>query len=303
MMKRRKALQQLGLVAGASLIGPSAMGSDNLEGLKTAKKSLRIAHITDVHIRPEHDAPSRFKKCVKEILTHKVDFVLNGGDTIYAADYGHITRERVNEQWNIWQELSSEFSEFEIFSCLGNHDMWWAAPNKDDNMYGKPHVVKQLGIPKRYYHFAREGWNFIILDSNNKNAGSLDPEQREWLEKLLTRLPAKSNILVMSHYPILGACTHIDGGNHTDSKYISKLFYQHNNKNISCISGHIHLLDKAEYNGVNYYCNGALSGFWWEDGDKDSAGKYWYHETPPGYAIIDLYQDGRVENKYYPHQY
>ncbi|WP_316749361.1 hypothetical protein [Pedobacter gandavensis] len=72
-------------------------------------------------------------------------------------------------------------------------------------------------------------------------------------------------------------------------------------KKITCLSGHIHLLDAAEYNGVNYYCNGSLSGFWWEEGDKQSAGKGYYRETPPGDAILDLYEDGQVENKYIEH--
>lgn len=263
------------------------------------KKVLRLAHVTDIHIRPEYDAPNRFGKCLEEIKKHKIDFFLNGGDTIYAADYDNITRERVNEQWNIWQQLRNEFKEYEMHSCLGNHDMWWAAPDKDDAMYGKNYVVKQLYISNRYYSFDKNGWHFIILDSNNKNAGSLDDEQRQWLENNLAKLSQNTPVLIMTHYPILGVSTIIDGGNHTDSKYITDLFYKHNDKKINCISGHIHLLDSAMYNSASYFCN----GFWWEDGDKNSAGKYWYRQTPPGYAIIDLFEDGTVGNKYISHNF
>jgi 3',5'-cyclic AMP phosphodiesterase CpdA len=264
------------------------------------KRILRIAHITDVHIRPEHNAPARFRKCLEEIKKHKIDFFLNGGDTIYAADYDHITRERVNEQWEIWQHCRNEIRQYEMHSCLGNHDMWWAAPGKQDPMYGKEHVVKQLGIPHRYYSFDRKGWHFIILDSNNQNAGSLDEEQRRWLENDLANLPAATPVLCLSHYPVLAVCTILEGGNHTDSSYITGLFYKHSDKKITCLSGHVHLQDTAVYNGVQFYCNGALSGYWWEDGDKDSAGKYYYKQTPPGYAIIDLYEDGTVNNQYIP---
>jgi 3',5'-cyclic AMP phosphodiesterase CpdA len=173
----------------------------------------------------------------------------------------------------------------------------------NDPMYGKPHVIKQLDIPGRYYSFQKLGWHFVILDSNNEKSGSLDEEQRQWLEEDLAKLPAETPVLCMSHYPILSVSTILDGGNHTDSKYITSLFYKHHDKKITCISGHIHLQDAAEYNGVQYYCNGALSGFWWEDGDKDSAGKCYYHETPPGYAILDLFEDGTVENQYIPHSF
>jgi len=68
-----------------------------------------------------------------------------------------------------------------------------------------------------------------------------------------------------------------------------------------CLSGHNHLSDTTIYNGVQYCCNGAMSGFWWGTGDKESAGTGYYEETPPGYAILKLYEDGRVENRYYPH--
>lgn len=303
-MKRRELLKNIGLAAGTIALSGGSVSATPAEEQKPKKKRvLRIAHITDVHIRPEHDAPNRFARCMDEIKRHKVDFFLNGGDTIYAADYNNITRERVNEQWKIWHDCRNKIKEYEVHSCLGNHDMWWAAPDKQDSMYGKDHVVKQLGIPNQYYSFDKKNWHFVILDSNNKNAGSLDDEQRKWLEEDLAKLAPQTPVVCLSHYPILAVCTILDGGNHTDSKYINQLFYKHKDKKITCLSGHIHLLDAAEYNGVRYFCNGALSGFWWEDGDKESAGKYYYKQTPPGYTIVDLFEDGTADNKYYAHKY
>jgi 3',5'-cyclic AMP phosphodiesterase CpdA len=301
-MKRRDLLKYIGMTVGTVALSGTTSIVSAVEQRDKRKRVLRIAHITDVHIRPEENAPDRFVKCLEEIKKHKIDFFLNGGDTIFAADYGNITRERVNELWKVWDETTKTISNFEIHSCLGNHDMWWAAPDKKDPMYGKDYVVKQLGIPNRYYSFDKKDWHFIILDSNN-NGGSLDDEQRLWLEKDLLAIPTGTPVVCLSHYPILAACTHVDGGNHTDSKYISDLFYKHKDKKISCFSGHIHLLDNAVYNDVHYYCNGALSGFWWEPGDKDSAGKTYYKQTPPGYAIIDLFDDGSVDNQYFPHSF
>ena len=301
--KRRNTLKTLGLVAGAMVISPLASASTTKDYLKSKNRVLRIAHITDVHIRPEHDAINRFKKCLEDIKKHNIDFFLNGGDTIYAADYSHIKRERTREQWNIWKTLRNEFSEYEVFSCLGNHDMWWAAPDKTDPMYGKDYVVKQLEMPSLFYSFNKKGWHFIILDSLNDKTIALGKTQLEWLEKELEKLPADTPVLIMSHCPILAVSSILKGGNHKDSKEITKLFYKHKDKKINCISGHVHLLDSAVYNNVNYFCNGALSGAWWEEGDEHSVQKYWYQETPPGYAIIDLFEDGTLLNTYYPHQY
>jgi 3',5'-cyclic AMP phosphodiesterase CpdA len=303
-VKRRDALKHAGLLSAAIISGADAVQARVSCDISKRKKVLRIAHITDVHIRPEYNAPVRFQQCLEEIKKHKPDFFLNGGDSIYAADYAHITQARVLEQWDIWEKCTKDTKGFEMYSCLGNHDMWWAAPGTQHEMYGKGYVIKRLGIPGRYYSFDKKGWHFIVLDSNNENAGSLDADQRMWLEKDLISLPADTPVLIMSHYPLLAACTHLDGGGmHTDFKYLVDLFYRHRDKIKTCISGHIHLLDRVVYNDVQYFCNGAMSGFWWEEGDKNSAGKNYCQQTPPGYAIIDLFEDGTVENKYHPHSY
>lgn len=303
-MKRRQLIKSIALATGAITVS-SDLVAEVINKVQAQKKRrvLRIAHITDVHIRPEHDAPNRFRKCLEEIKKQKIDFFLNGGDSVYAADHSDITRERVNEQWEIWRHCRDQFKEYELYNCLGNHDMWWAAPDKQDTMYGKDYAAKQLGIPGRYYSFDKKGWHFVILDSNNKDAGSLDEEQRKWLENDLGKLPSGTPVLCLSHYPILAACSIMTGGNHTDSKYITELFYKHSDKKISCLSGHLHLQDIAAYNGVQFYCNGAISGYWWEDGDKESAGKYYHKQTPPGYAIVDLFEDGTVHNQYIPHSF
>ncbi|MBG9376366.1 metallophosphoesterase [Panacibacter sp. DH6] len=296
-MLRRNLLKNIALTGSALALGQPSFAA-------ASKRVLRIAHITDVHIRPEYNAPTRFMQCLEAIKAHQPDIFLNGGDTIYAADYDHITRERVNEQWEIWNKCIASVKHYPLYSCLGNHDMWWAAPGKDDGMYGKDYVVKQLSMPGRYYSFSKNNWHFFILDSNNDPAGSLDAAQSSWFEESLHALPAGTPVLVMSHYPLLAACTHLDGGGmHTDFKYLTELFYRHRDKIKACISGHIHLQDSVVYNNLSYYCNGAMSGFWWEDGDKNSAAKYYYLQTPPGYAIIDLYADGTVVNTYHPHKY
>ena len=105
-MKRRELLKHMGLTAGAVALGGATAIVSAAEQKSKRKRVLRIAHITDVHIRPEENAPARFVKCLEEIKKHKVDFFLNGGDTIFAADYNDITRGRVNELWKVWHETT-----------------------------------------------------------------------------------------------------------------------------------------------------------------------------------------------------
>ncbi|HEX8019078.1 metallophosphoesterase [Mucilaginibacter sp.] len=304
-IKRRALLKAAaGIAAGMAATGamPAMAASANEKGGK-GKPVLTVAHITDVHIRPGDNAPDRFKSCLKQIISkHKPDFFLNGGDSINDASYDNVVREQVTEQWGIWDDCMQLLSKYELYSCIGNHDPWWKAPAKTDEMYGKDYVVKRLKIPNRYYSFSKKNWHFIILDGNNSNI-SLDAEQYAWLQQDLEKLPAGTPTLLMSHYPILGTTQVLVGGGHSDCKKLKDLFYKHKDKVRICLSGHNHLSDHTVYNDVLYCCNGAMSGFWWGKGDAESAGPGYYLETPPGYAILKLYGDDTVENEYYSHTF
>lgn len=306
-MDKEYGLKRREFVKGITLAGIGSLFTSAISAQETTspklKRLLRIAHITDVHLTSDNNAPQRFTACLEDIERHQVDFFLNGGDSIMAADYDSITRQQVIDMWDLWRDSLDKFQEVKMYSCLGNHDMWWAAPNKNDPMYGKQFAMEQLNMPSPYYSFDKAGWHFIVLDSNNDGGGALGQEQLQWLTDDLSRLAPETPVLVMSHYPILSAGTHAVGGNHKDALPITKGFYLHRDKNIHCISGHVHLLDRATYNNVQYYCNGSVSGFWWGEGDEQSAGKYWYHETPPGYAILDLFEDGSIQNSYYIHDH
>lgn len=285
------------LVSGSD----TGSGSDTRPG-RRKRPALTVAHITDVHIRPENNIPHRAISCLQEIKKLGVDFFLNGGDSIHDASYDKVKRERVIEQWKVWDDFRNAIREYEVHSCIGNHDPWWDAPSKEDDMYGIPYVVKRLGLPNRYYSFTKEGWRFIILDGNHENT-SLDAEQMQWLTRELESLPDHTPVLLMSHYPILTVTATWEGGQHGDHKALKELFYRHRDKVKVCLSGHQHLLDRAWYNGVHYFCNGAMSGFWWGEGNEKSAAPMYYQETAPGYAILNLYRDGTVENEYFQHSF
>lgn len=260
------------------------------------KPILTIAHITDVHIRANENVPKKAAACLDEVLKSKVDFILNGGDSIHDASYDNVKREQVIEQWAVWDKFIAK-TNLDVYSCIGNHDLWWKAPDKQDEMFGKPYVVKRLKIPNRYYSFSKKNWQFIVLDGNNAGI-KLDEDQMIWLEKELDNLKSGTPVLVMSHYPILTVTDSWEGGQHGDHKELKDLFYKHRDKVKACLSGHQHLLDQAVYNDVKYFCNGSMSGFWWGKGDKRSVKPYFYQESSPGYALLKLYEDGYVENEY-----
>lgn len=271
------------------------------------ERVLRIAHLTDIHMQPLVGAARGFEKCLYHVqdLADKPDLIINGGDAIMEA-HGR-GQDSVRRQWNMFQRVLKSENALPILSCMGNHDIWCRQENQVAFQDGRQWAMDELQMTQRYYSWMQNGWHIVILDSLQPKAdGSwytahLDEEQFHWLETDLKKTPAEIPVLIVSHVPILAACVFFDGQRfsgdtwnvpsrwmHSDTMRISKLFHQFPNVK-AAVSGHIHLVDRVDYNGVSYFCNGAVSGAWW-------FGKY--QHTAAGYGLIDLYADGTVQNQY-----
>lgn len=311
---RRYFLKQaaIGGVVGSILPGISLAAST--AGKK--KRSMRIAHITDVHILNQRNAEASFLKVIEEIneLKDPADIIINTGDTV--MDENKQTRETVATRWKVWSNLTS-YNKVPMYSALGNHDVWYGPSEaldseyKKEKRYGKQWATEMLSLPNRYYSFEKGGWHFIALDSINGETGyQLDDAQFEWLGGELTSIPTDKPICVFNHVPILsiGATLYLTqrtpvleskfpvADMHLDHNRIKNLFAKHRNVKL-CLSGHVHYIDAIEYLGVKYLCNGAVSGNWWRDPIA-------LDEFPPVYSIIDLYGDGSstCESVYYQFQ-
>lgn len=303
----------------APSISPFLQGEDAPNG-----RALRIAHLTDIHIQPERNAAEGVIACLEDLhsLPDRPELILNGGDVIMDAVAS--AEARVALQWDLWERIIRDYCEIPQEYCLGNHDIWgWnqkrSGCSGTETLFGKKYALERMGLTSPYRSFDRAGWRIIVLDSNFRagNSGSdngggcfvarLDVPQWEWLQSELAATPREMPVLILSHVPILaGGSVFLTGspdetertGNwvipsawmHIDARKIMNLFTQYPNVRL-CLSGHTHLYERLEYNGVTYISGGAVSGQWWR-GD--------YHQTPAGYGIIDLYKDGRFENHYRP---
>lgn len=298
-MERRSAIKNIGgllLAPSLALAGPDAV---------RRKPVLRIAHITDVHLKNELGAPAKFARCLHHIQQQRpaVDFMLNGGDVVFDMNKENI--DSINGQWKLMNDMMKAECSLSVHYCLGNHDVWWFENDKEQALYGKKFAMEQLKLVKPYYSMVKNGWKFIILDSvhldidNTWYIGKLGEEQFSWLQNELKETSPAMPVMVMSHIPILTALLMIEddivnkwvmlgGDMHTDTAKIINLFYQHPNVKL-CVSGHLHMRDKVIYNNVTYLCNGAVSGAWWKGNRR---------ETFPGYGLIDLYEDGSFEEQY-----
>lgn len=310
---RRSFLRRAAIGGMVASVLPGISLATNAPAAPGKRRSLRIAHITDVHILNQRNAEASFLKVIGEIneLKDRADIIINTGDTV--MDENKQTRETVATRWKVWSDITS-INRIPMYSALGNHDVWYGPDDaldseyKKDKRYGKQWATEMLLLPNRYYSFEKGGWHFIALDSINGETGyKLDDAQFEWLSSELNSIPPDRPICVFSHVPILsiGATLYLTqrtpvleakfpvADMHLDHNRIKNLFVKHRNVKL-CLSGHVHYIDAIEYLGVKYLCNGAVSGNWWRD-------PITLDEFPPVYSIIDLYDDGTsvCESVYY----
>ena len=303
-MNRRNFIRNSSLLTLGSGLVPSAAIAREPE-----KTSIKLAFLTDIHVKPTETAEKGMRKAFSNVnsMRKKPDFILNGGDSIMdalAAD-----KAKTQEQWDLWDKVLGEENRLPIYHIIGNHDVWgWQVKDeaiKQNPLYDKAWAVKQHKLPNRYYAFEKKGWKFIILDSTQQNGGGyiarLDEEQMNWLETELKNTPSDQHICIVSHIPIVSFCSamffddHLANGDwklsrallHVDARKITQLFSGF--KNIKCcLSGHIHLQDMVAYKNIQYYCNGAVSGNWWNGAFKG---------FEPAYAIFELGKDGSAKRQ------
>lgn len=308
-MQRRTLIKRLGGLLLAPALpavlpaGAATLGAAHADAAK--KPVLRVAHLTDVHLKDKWDAPARFRRCLRHVQAQRpgVDVILNGGDIVF--DMNKENLDIIKGQWQLWHSTLKAETSVPIFYALGNHDVWWNEDDKGQALYGKKFSMNELGLSTSYYSFVRSGWKFVILDSvhldvdNSWYIGRLGDEQMGWLANELKTTDAAVPVCVLTHIPILTATNLIEdnivnkwvmtgGEMHTDTSKIIDLFFEHPNVKL-CLSGHIHLREKLVYNRVTYLCNGAVSGAWWEGNRR---------QTAPGYGLIDLYADGTFDESY-----
>ncbi len=299
-MQRRKFIQNLSLASAATVL-PIGVNAENTG----KKKRFRAAFISDIHIKTLDVAEAGMRKALQTInqSDKKPDFIINGGDSI--MDALAVSKEKTKAQWDLFFDILQAENRLPVKHCMGNHDIWgWQLKEdmKSDPLYGKNWWLQLTGNTKPYYSFTHQNWHFIVLDSTQENNGGyialLDAEQFNWLGAELESNKDK-HICVVSHIPIVSFCSAmffkdmLPNGDwklsrallHTDARMIKDLFRKYPNIRC-CLSGHIHLQDEVTYLGIQYFCNGAVSGNWWKGAFQDFA---------PAYALFDFHQDGTVE--------
>lgn len=189
-----------------------------------SKPILRVGLIADIQYADAETRGSRYyrnsldklRACVKELNSQNVQFSLNLGDIIdrNAKDLDSVLP--------ILKGLKNP-----VYNTTGNHDYHGVTEN--NSLYGK------LGMPAPYYSFKRNGWLFIMLNTNEValyanvagtwkekelktmidsikavkglNAeeynGGISSKQLKWLDSLLAKAEGRhEKVMIFSHHPL-----------------------------------------------------------------------------------------------------
>jgi len=318
-MLTRRSLVKAGI---AGVAAAPAFGRPAAAAGEPAPRPFRIAHLTDIHVQPERQSATGLASCFAHVQSlaergeAAADMIITGGDTI--MDCMEADDARTRTQWDLWRKVKADACSLDVRSVVGNHDVWgWtkarAKTTGAEPLYGKKWACEQFGRALPYESFDRGGWHVVLLDSVYPHAdgyvGRLDDAQWDWLARDLAAVPAATPVILVSHIPILSVnplatATAADPGRdgkpsfalsgglvHIDHPRFQELFAKHRNVK-ACMSGHLHIVERIEFGGVSYLCNGAVSAGWW---------KGLHRGTDFGYAVVDLHPDGRVDCRYVPY--
>src|SRR3982074_397822 len=135
-MERRTAIKNIGGLLLAPALKWNIINTER-------QPVLRIAHLTDVHLKNEFGAPAKFVKCLHHVQkqTPKVDLILNGGDIVFDMNKENITT--IGKQWELMNSVMNTECSLPVHYCLGNHDIWWNENDKGQVLYGKQYSMDQ----------------------------------------------------------------------------------------------------------------------------------------------------------------
>lgn len=235
----------------------------------------KFAFFTDIHLQPEKNAPTGFRKAIDSVNNLGADFVIFGGDNIRDAlgqDY-----ERTELQFNLLDSMLKFFN-MPVYITMGNHDIFGLYENSGVNEehpdFGKKYFEKRIG--ERYYSFDHKNYHFVILDGigfkkhSRKYYGYIDEEQIEWLKSDLEKTGKDKPVIASIHIPLMTVFGQVIGGslNPNDSGYaivnsgkVIEIFREYNVKLV--LQGHLHYNEDIFVYGTHYLTSGAICGKWW----------------------------------------
>jgi predicted phosphodiesterase len=260
-------------------------------------KTIRIGMCSDVHLPTMHDSEYRITAFIDSMKIAKSDFIIELGDFI-------IPNEKYAHFYDIWKSYPGP-----KYHVIGNHEM--------DGGTSLEEAVAYRNMERSYYTFTRNGFDFIVLDGNDKKTPDqkgyrsfMGPVQVGWLKNQLKI--AKNPVVIFSHQPI-GSDPGNPGERYSieNDQEVRDIFEKHNLENpktkvIACFNGHTHHDDAENIRGIWYITINSMSYKWLgddyvhlrysEEVDKDFRWiKYTAPYKDPLYTVVEISTNGYIK--------
>ena len=176
----------------------------------------------------------------------KPDFIIELGD------FG-IPKQEYAPYFEIWNSFPGP-----KYHVIGNHEM--------DGGTTMEEALAYRNMTSSYYTFEKNGFQFIVLDGNDKRVTDqkgyrqyIGPNQQEWLKQQLQK--STGPIVIFSHQG-LGPIEGVD-----NDEEMRAILEQHNknaksNRIIACFNGHANNDSADEINGIWYIHINSMSYKW-----------------------------------------
>lgn len=253
--------------------------------------------MTDIHLKPEMNAPIGFQMAIDKTNELNPDFVITGGDLVYDAMRGGQTR--CDSLFTLYKEMSKGFR-MPVYNTLGNHDLFAIYPESPESETNPDYKYGMFEryFGKTYYSFNHKDWHFIVLNSldvtaDKKYCGHFQKEQLEWLKSDLDKTDSLTPIVVISHIPMLSVRGQMAGRDGPMIDNVAEVFKMLETKNLKLIlQGHIHWKESGVVNDrFEYITGGSIAGNGWK-GRR--------HNTKEGFVLLKI-QNGEISWEYIDH--
>lgn len=259
--------------------------------------SFSFVFMTDIHLKPEMNAPIGFQMAIDKTNELNPDFVITGGDLVYDAMRGG--QARCDSLFSLYKEMSQGFR-MPVYNTLGNHDLFAIYPESPepetnpDYKYG----MFERYFGKTYYSFNHKGWHFVVLNSldvteDKKYRGHFHEEQLEWLKSDLEKTDSLMPVVMVSHIPMLSVERQMTGSAGPLIDNVAEVFKMLENKNLKLIlQGHIHWKESGQVNdSFEFITGGSIAGNGWK-GRR--------HNTKEGFMLVKV-QGNELSWEYIDH--
>jgi 3',5'-cyclic-AMP phosphodiesterase len=217
--------------------------------------TVKIGLCTDVHLPTMHDSEYRITTFIDAMKKEKPDFIIELGDFLTPEP-------KYAKYYDIWNSFPGD-----KYHVIGNHEM--------DGGTTLEKALEYRNMKSSYYSFEKNGFQFIVLDGNDKKDPEvkgypqfIGEEQVNWLTTELEK--ANLPVVIFSHQGLANYSSADQIYGVENYREILEILEIHNarnpqNKVIGCFNGHTHYDYAENISGIWYITITSMSYHWLGD--------------------------------------